>query len=359
MKLLTILGARPQFIKASVVSRVIREHDVQEKIVHTGQHYDTNMSEIFFNEMGISKPDYNLRINCLDHGAMTGRMMEQIERIILKETPDVLMVYGDTNTTLAGALTAKKQHVKVAHVEAGLRSYNMDMPEEINRILTDRISDYLFCPTARSVDNLHKEGYGNFDCKIEKVGDVMYDAALYYSKKSDTVSEIISSLRLTPEKYVLCTVHRQENINDPEKLKSIVDLLNTINKKTKVILPLHPRTKKIIQSYGLKLSFKPIAPVGYLDMIQLMKNSALIITDSGGMQKEACFFRKFCITLRNETEWMELVDHKVNFLARNNKEVALKAFNRCIGTKYPIVKDLYGNGNAAQKITEILEKIQP
>jgi UDP-GlcNAc3NAcA epimerase len=270
-KILTILGARPQFIKAAAVSRAISKSSLKEVIVHTGQHFDKNMSDIFFDQMEIPRPDYNLDIHSLSHGAMTGRMLEEIEKVIQKEQPEAVMIYGDTNSTIAGALAARKLQIKVAHVEAGLRSFNMAMPEEVNRILTDRISDFLFCPTQTAIDNLQNEGYEHIDCHIENVGDVMYDAAMFYSKKSEAKAEVYPRLNLEPGKYVLATVHRQENTDDKNRIKSIFEALNAINKQKRVVLPLHPRTRKIIEQNSLQLDFEPIDPVGYFDIIQLMK----------------------------------------------------------------------------------------
>ena len=353
-KIMTIVGARPQLIKASAVSRALGKSGIKEIIVHTGQHFDKNMSAIFFDEMGIPAPDYNLEINSLNHGAMTGRMMEKIEDLLLLEKPDLVMVYGDTNSTLAGALSAKKLCIKLAHVEAGLRSFNMRMPEEINRILTDRISDYLFCPTDAAVSNLIAEGFKNYNSKIYKVGDVMYDAALYYSKFSKDRSSVMSENGLEDKKFVLCTVHREENTNNLENLKSIIAALNKINMQTRVVLPLHPRTRKVIKKNNLKLAFNPLEPVGYFDIIELLKHCRLVITDSGGMQKEAYFFGKYCITLREETEWVELVSSKVNLLAGTNKKKILNSFIRLSERKPVKVTSLYGNGKASEKIVSLL-----
>jgi UDP-GlcNAc3NAcA epimerase len=356
-KIVTIVGARPQFIKASVVSRTLQLLAVPEVIIHTGQHFDSNMSDIFFEEMQIPKPHYNLEINSLHHGAMTGRMLEKIENVLLDEKPDLVLVYGDTNSTLAGALAAKKIHIKVAHIEAGLRSFNQKMPEEINRILTDRISDLLFCPTSVAVNNLKKEGFETFDSRIIQVGDVMYDAALFYEKLSEKRSTIIADLNSNNEKYILCTIHRQENTDDENSLKSIMDALNAINRKIKIIMPLHPRTKQIIKRVGIKINFKSIDPVGYFDMIQLIKNSSLVMTDSGGLQKEAYFYRKYCLTIRDQTEWIELVENGYNFLAHADTNQILNTFEK-IQTlkKADFSKHLYGDGNAALKIVKNLKK---
>ncbi len=360
MKIVTIVGARPQLIKAAAVSREIRKHsDIQEVILHTGQHFDEMMSAVFFEEMEISAPNYNLNIDSLSHGAMTGRMIEEIEKVLVKERSDYVLVYGDTNSTLAGSLAAKKLHQKVIHVEAGLRSFNMKMPEEINRILTDRISDMLFCPTELAIENLKKEGFDHIDCKITKCGDVMYDNVLHFSPISDEKAMIIKDLDAS--KFVLCTVHRQENTDNIDNLYSILDGLNAISEKLPVILPVHPRTKKMIEKHQLDSSVKMIEPVGYLDMVALLKNCAAVVTDSGGLQKEAYFFKKRCITIREETEWVELVDVGWNVVVGSNTE-------RIIEEAMSILKDqaipsqwepLYGDGNAAEIIVNtIIEDCQ-
>ncbi|MEG2278298.1 MAG: UDP-N-acetylglucosamine 2-epimerase (non-hydrolyzing), partial [Odoribacter sp.] len=280
MKIVTVIGARPQFIKAAVVSRVLAEcEQVEEVIVHTGQHFDANMSEVFFEEMCIPKPHYNLNINGLGHGAMTGQMLEKIEEVLLKEKPEWVLVYGDTNSTLAGALAAKKLHIKVAHVEAGLRSFNMEMPEEINRIVTDRISDVLFCPTDQAVENLRKEGFHHLPCRVVKNGDVMQDAAMFYVNKARKPEMNV------PERFILCTIHRAENTDDRERLRSIFRALELISGEVKVVLPLHPRTKAKLVAEGYdfeKSEICFITPVGYLEMVYLLKNCELVMCDSGG-----------------------------------------------------------------------------
>jgi UDP-GlcNAc3NAcA epimerase len=347
MKIITIVGARPQFIKAAALSREIQKHPgITEIIVHTGQHFDENMSEVFFREMQIPEPAYNLNINGKSHGAMTGQMMEGIEKILLDERPDWVLVYGDTNSTLAGALAAKKLHIKVAHVEAGLRSFNMRMPEEINRILTDRISDLLFCPTAQAITNLEREGFASMDTTIVQTGDIMLDAALFY-KELPAARNILVTEGLTSGKYILATIHRAENTDHTGNLTQIVEALNEINRTTPVLIPLHPRTRQILQQHNIGISFKTIDPVGYLDMIQLVSNAALIITDSGGLQKEASFFSKYCITTREETEWTELVEHGYNFITGANKELILERVSSLLNKPYTAGANLYGNGDAA------------
>ncbi|MEM6966564.1 MAG: UDP-N-acetylglucosamine 2-epimerase (non-hydrolyzing) [Bacteroidota bacterium] len=350
MKILTIVGARPQFIKAAAVSRAVANFtDVEEVIVHTGQHYDKNMSAIFFDEMHIPLPHHNLNINNLSHGAMTGRMLEGIEGILLKEKPDWVLVYGDTNSTLAGALAASKLHIPLAHVEAGLRSFNTKMPEEINRILTDRISNILFCPTTTAVKNLRNEGFAQLHSKVIQVGDVMYDAALFYADKSRKPNFTL------PKNFIIATCHRAENTNDRQRLTNLVNELNTIHREIPIILPLHPRTKKYIQEYELQPHFQIVDPVSYLEMVYLLQHCAMVMTDSGGLQKEAFFFNKPCITLRDETEWVELIEHGVNFLAKIGiKGNILRVFAEVKGRSFDFEKDLYGKGNTAVRIVEEL-----
>ena len=356
MKIVTIVGARPQFIKAAAVSREILKHsDIIEIIVHTGQHFDANMSDIFFDEMKIPRPHYQFDINSIGHGAMTGRMLEKIEEVLIKENPDFVMVYGDTNSTLAGALAAKKLHIKVVHVEAGLRSFNMRMPEEINRILTDRISDILCCPTDNAVENLKMEGYEQFSCEIIKTGDVMQDAAMYYAPKAEQKSDILKQAGLS--KFVLATIHRQENTDSPETLRNIITGLNEINRQIPVLVPIHPRTRSILTQLNITPEFKMIDPVGYFDMIVLLKNCKLVITDSGGVQKEAFFFGKHCITLREQTEWVELVENGYNILVGSNVLKLKDAFEVFSSKVSDFKINLYGKGQAAQIAVNEISKI--
>lgn len=325
LKIITILGARPQFIKAGSVSREISKYNnIQEIIVHTGQHYDMNMSDIFFEEMNIRQPDYFLSIGARSHGAMVGQMTEKIEEILIKEEPNWVLVYGDTNSTLAGAIAASKLNIKVAHVEAGLRSFNMKMPEEINRILTDRVSSVLFAPTEVAVKNLNNEGISNWktNAKVINVGDVMQDGANFYKNFSKKPVDIEIS-----DKFILCTIHRAENTDNPDRLNQIMSALNEISKNIQVILPLHPRTKKILQTSDIEIkNLHIINPQGYLNIIWLLENCDLVMTDSGGLQKEAYFFNKACITMRDETEWMELVKNNLNILVGANKNKILDAY---------------------------------
>jgi len=350
--IITIVGARPQFVKAATVSRSLKQYGVNEILVHTGQHYDTNMSEVFFEEMNIPRPTYNLEIHGLSHGAMTGRMLEGIETILLHEKPEALMVFGDTNSTLAGALAASKLHIPVIHVEAGLRSFNRLMPEEINRILTDHISDILFCPTDTAIQNLENEGFRNFPVQLIKSGDVMLDAAFFYDKKAAAKSTIIEDLDL--KEFVLATIHRQENTDDVHKLRQLIDGLNEINRKTPVVLPLHPRTRAILQQNGIELQCRVIDPVGYFDMIRLLQQCQLVVTDSGGVQKEAFFFGKQCITLREQTEWTELVAGGFNTLVGTDKALLMAAFEKAKTNQPDFSINLYGNGQAADIIAHTI-----
>ena len=312
IKILTVIGARPRFIKAAVVSRALREHgpDVREFIVHTGQHYDANMSDVFFDELDIPRPDRHLGIGGGTHGQNTGRMIEAIESVLMAERPDWVLVYGDTDSTLAGALAAVKLHVPVAHVEAGLRAFNRRMPEEINRILTDQVADLLFTPTGTAVANLRAEGIAAE--RIRPVGDVMYDAALFYAERAMARSTILDRLGVNPGQYVLATLHRAENTDDPERLRAILRGLRCVVRERPVVLPLHPRTRAAIGRLGMldeiARALIVCEPLGYLDMVRLERQAAVIATDSGGVQKEAFFYRVPCVVFRQETEWVELVE---------------------------------------------------
>lgn len=361
MKIITIIGARPQFIKAAMVSRAIIHHNhtssisIEEKILHTGQHYDENMSHIFFSELEIPQPVWHLQCDHSSHAKMTANMLVEIESILISEQPDYVLVYGDTNSTLAGALTAAKLHIPVIHVEAGLRSFNKQMPEEINRIMTDHASTYLFCPTLAAVQNLRNENIIN---NVYHVGDVMYDAALSFGQVAEKTSTIISSLQLTPKRFYLCTIHRAENTDDQERLTGIIQALTEIaTPDFPVILPLHPRTKIYLEKYGLNLclaanpAIKQIAPLNYIDMVMLEKQAAVILTDSGGIQKEAYFHRTPCITLRTETEWIETVSAGWNQLAGYQTQDILSALQQ-ESSKSNINE--YGDGHAANKIIELL-----
>lgn len=307
MKIAGIVGARPQFIKlAPVLKEMTTASEVQEVLIHTGQHYDYEMSEVFFKELGLKEPDYHLGVGSGSHGYQTAEMMKRIEDVLIKEKPEIVMVYGDTNSTLAGALAAVKLHIKVAHVEAGLRSLNKRMPEEINRVLTDHISDILFCPTKTAVSNLNKEGINN---GVYLVGDVMYDAVLEYVKLAEKRSHILDELNLCSRSYAFATVHRAENTDSKTHLRGILEGLDMVSESVMpVIFPVHPRTLNKIEDYGLRIKHvRFIRPVSCLDMLMLEKNARIIFTDSGGVQKEAFFFKVPCITLRQETEWVETV----------------------------------------------------
>ena len=340
-----------------MVSKHLHEMgNVDEVIIHTGQHFDHKMSSVFFDQMGIPEPKYNLGINCLGHGAMTGRMLEKIESLILSEKPDWVLVYGDTNSTLAGGLSAVKMGVPLAHVEAGLRSFNMRMPEEINRILTDRVSELLFCPTETSVRNLKKEGIGNNGNRVVLSGDVMYDAYLHFSDTAKEMSSIIQDLGLENSPFLLCTIHRPENTDDQERLKSILRALNSLSSRLRVVLPLHPRTKTAIKKNQLTTLCEFIPPVSFQDMIELVRNCSLVLTDSGGLQKEAYFAGKFCVTLRDETEWVELVDEGACFIAGAETSAILTLVDELMGKQGDFNQRLYGNGEASSVIVEELVK---
>ena len=355
MKIVTVVGARPQFIKAAAVSRAIRINfntQIEEVLVHTGQHHDENMSSIFFEELEIPKPNYNLEISGGTHGSMTGRMLAAVETILISEKPDWMLVYGDTNSTLAGALAAVKLRIPVAHVEAGLRSFNMNMPEEINRILTDRISSMLFCPTTTAVRNLADE---NRSHNVYNVGDVMYDVSLFYGDRARQKSTILQDLDLRPNEFALATCHRAENTDDPSRLSQILLALNVTSRKLPVVMPMHPRTRKLITEHGMNHLLKGIRvldPAPFLDMILLEQNAEVIFTDSGGVQKEALFYRVPCITMRDETEWVETVDSGWNQLTGANSERILAALDT-ISRNIPLAQP-YGKGDASDQLVHLM-----
>ncbi|WP_147148836.1 non-hydrolyzing UDP-N-acetylglucosamine 2-epimerase [Oceanithermus desulfurans] len=360
MKVVGIVGARPQFVKAAVVSRALaRNKGVRETILHTGQHFDTALSDVFFQELGIPAPTYHLGIGGGTHGQNTGRMIEGIERALLDERPDWVLVYGDTDSTLAGALAAVKLHLPVAHVEAGLRSFNRRMPEEINRVLTDHAADLLLAPTPMAVENLRREGLP--EARVRWVGDVMYDAALHFGQLADRASTALERMRLEPRSYVLATVHRAENTDEPKRLEAVFEGLSRVAVELPVVLPLHPRTRKALESLGwlerARERLKLIGPVGYLDMVALEKNARLIATDSGGVQKEAYFFGVPCVTLRDETEWVELVDAGWNLLAPpHDAETVARSIRTHLDARgHPV--EAYGDGRAAERIvSELTER---
>ncbi len=358
IEILTVVGARPQFIKAAMVSAAIDRHgreqepEIAEKIVHTGQHYDHEMSRIFFDEMGIPKPAVNLGVGSGSHAETTGSMMVGVEAEIISQKPDLVLVYGDTNSTLAGAMAAAKLDVPDAHVEAGLRSFNRRMPEEINRILTDRVSTLLLCPTLRAVENLAAEGITD---GVHHTGDVMYDAALAFGEIAMRESRILSREKLTPKRYYLVTVHRAENTDDPARLRGILDGLRELARELPVVLPLHPRTRKAIAAHGFEKlceGIRILQPVSYLDMVRLEKDATVILTDSGGIQKEAYFHGVPCVTLRDETEWVETVEQGWNLtVGADPKRIADAA--RQAGTGKQIEE--YGNGSAAAVVLSCIQ----
>lgn len=349
MRILTVVGARPQFVKAAAVHRVIARHPaLTEIIVHTGQHFDREMSKVFFEELAIPEPRYHLGVHSLSHGAMTGRMIERIEEVLLRERPDWVLVYGDTNSTLAGALAARKLGIRIAHIEAGLRSFRMAMPEEVNRVLTDRISDLLCCPTTGAVANLVREGFRHYPATIVRTGDVMYDAALHYGSIADRKSDIRERLGL--ERYLLGTVHRAENTDHPGRLEGIVAALNALSREVEVVVPLHPRTRRILRSRGIRIAFRTLPPLGYLDLVRILKGARMVLTDSGGLQKEAFFFKKPVVTLREETEWTELVAAGCNILAGASTKRILDACRRMSARGPSFASRPYGRGRAAEKV---------
>lgn len=364
--IMTIVGARPQFVKAAVISRLIRSVEysgkVSEILVHTGQHYDRNMSEIFFEEMKIPAPDINLGVGGGSHGAMTGTMLAGLESLMIERKPDIVMVYGDTNSTLAGALAASKLHLRIAHVEAGLRSYDKEMPEEQNRILTDHVSSWLLCPTKTAVDNLLKEGLCDSGKnasantpRIMETGDVMLDASLYYKALSGKRKEddrILTKIKLAGS-YRLLTLHRAENTDNLNRLSAIVDALNAAS-DCEIVFPIHPRTRKSLLEAGLKLAdhIRLIEPVGFLDMLDLESSASCILTDSGGVQKEAYFFRVPCITLRDTTEWVETVESGWNHLAGADSVAIGEAIKHAVPGREG--EPLYGDGNAGAKILDTI-----
>jgi UDP-GlcNAc3NAcA epimerase len=347
MKIVTIVGARPQFIKAANLSRLIKNIDeIKEVIIHTGQHYDPNLSEIFFKEMNLPQPDFNLDIGSCSQGRQTGRMLDSIEEILLSERPDWVLVYGDTNSTLAGALAAVKLNIRVAHIEAGLRSYNRNMPEEINRIATDHISECLFAPTHNSMDLLAKEGLAD---RSVFSGDIMYDSILYYNKLAQKKHKLKSIIDIEPGSYFLATIHRQENTDNIENLQSVFLALSEL--ENPVIVPLHPRTQKLMDDITFRSNVHIIPPVGYLEMITLINNCQKVLTDSGGLQREAYFLQKPCITFRDETEWIETLEGNWNFAVGTNRQRILE---KIAITEFGEQRKAFGDGKAADIIIAYL-----
>ena len=346
IKIITIVGARPQFIKAAALSNNLKNHSqIEEVIVHTGQHYDKMMSDVFFNQLQIPEPKYKLESGGKTHAEMTGYQLMEIEKILFIEKPNWVLVYGDTNSTLAGALAASKIHIPIIHVEAGLRSNNMRMPEEVNRILTDRLSKILFCPTKTAEKQLFNEGYNNFDCSVEVVGDIMFDALKLISPQIEVSNSI-------QDVFVLCTLHRAENTDDENRLLSIIKALNEIAEEVPVRIPLHPRTKIILENLKLKLhsNIRIEDPLSYIDFINAINNCEIIISDSGGIQKEAYFLKKNCMVIRDETEWTELIESKNNILVGSNSDKIVRTFKARKSLNQDFSEKFYGDGKTAEKI---------
>ena len=368
MKILTIVGARPQIIKAAALSRAIQNHyadRVQEVIVHTGQHYDDNMSQVFFDELGIPKPDYNLHVGSASHSVQTAQMMEGIEKTLLEEHPDCIVLYGDTNSTLAGAVAAAKIHVHIVHIEAGLRSFNKNMPEEINRIVCDHCSTLLFTPTQAGIDNLAKEGFkinndGPYTIDNPKVfhcGDIMYDNSLYFSTIADQSVGQLQQLGLKGKPYVLATLHRDSNTDDPCRLSSILKAFTELSKEIPIVFPMHPRTRKMAGNFQAEnIIITP--PVSFLEMIQLEKHAQLILTDSGGVQKESYFFQKPCVILRPETEWVEIVETGAATLADADTNRILEASRHYLKEPPFRFPEIFGDGHAAEFILDKMMLLQ-
>ena len=380
IKIVTIIGARPQIIKAAALSRAIKNNfssQITEIIVHTGQHYDDNMSQVFFDELEIPLPNYNLNVGSGNHGKQTATMISAIEDVLLIEKPNAIVLYGDTNSTLAGAMAASKIHIPVIHIEAGLRSFNKSMPEEINRIMCDHVSTLLFSPTKTGFDNLIQEGflsqtkapYSIDNPKIYHCGDVMYDNSLFFSKISDVKTSIINDLKLKNNGFILATIHRNNNTDEPIRLNALFKSLNdiSINHQLQIVLPLHPRTsnlldrnlsKDLAEAIRLNSNFKIISPVSFLEMLALEKNCCLVMTDSGGVQKEAFYFEKPCVILRPETEWIELLENGAALIADADENKIKFSFEQLIAKKDLSFPKLYGDGNAAEFIcSEIINQI--
>ena len=368
MKILTVIGARPQIIKAAALSRAINNgfsDRIEEKILHTGQHYDANMSAVFFDEMGIPRPHFNLNTGSGKHGVQTAKMIAGIEEVLENETFDAIVLYGDTNSTIAGAVAASKLHLPIVHIEAGLRSFNMAMPEEINRIVCDNLSTILFAPTQTAVDNLRREGFLSSKATfadgnrrhVFHSGDIMYDNSLYFARLADEKTDILRRLGLEDEKFVLATIHRDNNTDNPERLTAIAEALLEITERGyKIVLPLHPRTKKLLpqnlsEDDYRRISSNPdiliIPPVSFFEIIVLERHASLIMTDSGGLQKEAYFFRKPCLILRPETEWVEIVEQHAGIITDADKELIVRSFDEYIDTE-PQFPPLFGDGHSAE-----------
>lgn len=373
IKLLTVIGARPQIIKAAAISRAVKNHfsgRIEEKILHTGQHYDINMSQVFFDELGIPAPDYNLGVGSGSHGVQTAKMIAGIEEVLITEHFDGIILYGDTNSTLAGAVAASKIHIPVFHIEAGLRSFNMTMPEEVNRIVCDQLSSICFSPTQTGIDNLKREGFMDSPAKFKNgkgrlvvnSGDVMYDNSMYFATLAEEKSDILSRIGVKPNEYILTTIHRPNNTDDPGRLTAILSSLLAITERDGIILvlPLHPRTRNLLdknleKSVYDKLMSSPrvkiIPPASFFEIIVLEKNARIVMTDSGGVQKESFFFERPCVILRPETEWVEIVEHGAGIIVNANPKRIVEAYDKLIGTK-PVFPPLFGDAHAAEHILE-------
>lgn len=369
-RILTIIGARPQIIKAAAISRAVKNvfaDQIQECILHTGQHYDSNMSQVFFDELGIPQPNYNLGVGSGHHGSQTAKMIAGIEEVLLSDHFDGIILYGDTNSTLAGAVAASKLHVPVFHIEAGLRSFNMSMPEEVNRIVCDQLASICFAPTQTAVDNLRHEGFmdsratfkGGKHRRVCNCGDVMYDNSIYFASMAHQHSSIIQDLGLTPNNFILATIHRDNNTDTPERLNAILQALTDISEQDHipVVLPLHPRTRKIIESrpstVNLPESIRIVPPASFFEIIMLEQNARIVMTDSGGVQKEAFFFEKPCVILRPETEWVEIVDHGAGIIADADYQQIISAYHRLVDHPVHFPK-LFGDAHAAEKILQTI-----
>lgn len=377
IKLLTVIGARPQIIKAAAISRAIKNHfadQFEEKILHTGQHYDTNMSQVFFDELGIPKPDYNLHVGSGSHGVQTAKMISGIEEVLVSEHFDGIIVYGDTNSTLAGAVAASKIHVPVFHIEAGLRSFNMSMPEEVNRIVCDQLSSILFCPTQTGIDNLMREGFSGSSAKFKNgkgrlvvnSGDVMYDNSMYFASLAEQKSDILPRLGIKPGEYILTTIHRPNNTDESSRLTAIISALLSITERDgiKLVLPLHPRTESLLDKnlapgiYETLLSspwVKIIPPASFFEIIVLERNARIVMTDSGGVQKESFFFERPCVILRPETEWVEIVEHGAGLIADADPVRIVSAYDKLVGTE-PKFPPLFGDAHSAEHILETIKE---
>jgi len=370
LRLLTIIGARPQIIKAAAISRAVQNvfaDKIEERILHTGQHYDTNMSQVFFDELGIPQPHYNLGVGSGSHGAQTAKMIAGIEQVLMGEQLDGIILYGDTNSTLAGAVAASKLHVPVFHIEAGLRSFNMTMPEEINRIVCDQLSNICFAPTQTAVDNLRREGFMDSPAtfrygrkrRICNCGDVMYDNSIYFASMARQHTAILQDLGLTPGEYILATIHRDNNTDNPQRLNSILQALADISRQDHipVVLPLHPRTRKILESNPASSesakAILVVPPASFFEINMLEQNARIVMTDSGGVQKEAFFFEKPCVILRPETEWVEIVDHGAGIIADADYQQIISAYHRLVDHPVHFPK-LFGDAHAAEKILQTI-----